>query len=43
MGLPRWLSGKESANTVEKEMQVQSLGQKYPLEEEMAPYSSTVA
>ena len=32
---PRWLSGKESACPMQ-EMRVQSLGQKDPLEEEMA-------
>ena len=37
-GLPRWLSGKESTCT--RETQAQSLGQKDPLEEEMATHSS---
>ena len=37
MGLPGWLSGKESAC---QEARVQSPGQEDPLEEEMAPHSS---
>ena len=38
MGLPQWLSGKESAAM--QEMQVQSLGQEDALEEEMATHFS---
>jgi len=38
MGLPQWLSGKESAAM--QEMQVQSLGQEDALEEEMVTHSS---
>ena len=38
-GLPRWLSGKESA----WETQIPSLGQKDPLEKAMATHSSTLA
>ena len=42
VGLPRWLSDKESACQCQKtqEMQVLSLGQEDPLEEKMATYSS---
>ena len=43
-GLPRWLSGKESAcNEGDEEMGVQSLGQEDPLEKEMATHSSILA
>ena len=43
-GLPRWLSGKESACNVEtQETQVHFLGQEDPLEEEMAIHSSILA
>ena len=39
-----WLRGKESSfSAADAEMQVQSLGQEDPLEEGMAPYSSTLA
>ena len=38
-GLPRWLSGKRIFLTVQG-MQVGSLGQEDPLEEEMATHSS---
>ena len=42
-GLPRWLSGKESAcNAGDEEMGVQSLLQEDPLENEMATHSSTL-
>ena len=40
MGLPGWLSGKESAC---QEARVQSPGQEDPLEEEMATHSSILA
>ena len=41
---PQWLSDKESAcNEGEREIQVQSLGQEDPLEEEMAHHSSILA
>ena len=42
MGLPEWLSGKESACNAGdlQEMQVQSLGWEDPLQEEMATHSS---
>ena len=44
MGPPRWLSGKESAFQCRKrEMQVASLGQEDPLEEETATHSSILA
>ena len=44
VGLPRWLSVKESAcNEGIKERQVQSLGQEDPLEEGMVTHSSTLA
>ena len=44
MGLPRWLSGKNlSAHVETQEIQVRSLGQKDPLEKEMATYSSILA
>ena len=45
MGLPRWLSGKESAGHCKKrkETQVQSLGWEDPLEKEMATDSSILA
>ena len=39
--IPWWLGGKESACI--QEMQVPSLGQKDPLEEEMATHSSILA
>ena len=39
--LPRSLSGKQSA--CQQEMRVPSLKKKYPLDEEMAPHSSTLA
>ena len=37
--LPWWLSGKENHLPMQ-EMQIQSLGQEYPLEKEMATHSS---
>ena len=42
---PRWLGDKESTCQCRKmqEVLVQSLGQKYPLEEEMATHSSILA
>ena len=40
MGLPRWLSGKESSC---QEMQVLSLGWEHPLEKGMATHSSILA
>ena len=40
MGLPRWLSGKESSC---QEMQVLSLGWEDPLEMDMATHSSILA
>ena len=44
VGLPRWLSGKESACKYRRcKRQVQSLGQEDPLEEEMATHSSILA
>ena len=44
VGLPRWLSVKESAcNEGIKERQVQSLGQEDPLEEGMVTHSSILA
>ena len=45
MGLPRWLSGKTTCLPVQemKETHVQSLGQKDPLEEEMATHSHVLA
>ena len=44
MGLPRWLSDKESACQCRRhETQVQSLGQGDSLEEGVATYSSTLA
>ena len=36
--LPRWLSGKESIQLPMQEMQVWSLGQEDPLEEEMTTH-----
>ena len=39
-GLPRWLSGQESTCQPMQETQVQSLGQKDCLEEDMAAHSS---
>ena len=44
-GLPKWLSGKESACQCRrcKRCQVRSLGQEDPLEEEMATHSSILA
>ena len=36
LGLPRWLSGKESICLPMQEMQIRSLGQEDSLEEEMA-------
>ena len=41
MGLPQWLSGKESAAM--QEMQVQSLGQEDALEKAVAIHSSILA
>ena len=41
MGLPKWLSGKES--TCQEEMQVWSLGQEDPLVKEMATHCSILA
>ena len=41
LGIPWWLSGKESAAM--QEMQVQPLGQEDPLEELMAAHSSILA
>ena len=45
LGLPRWLSSKDSACQLKetKEMWVQSLGWEDPLEEEMAVHSSILA
>ena len=45
LGLPRWLSGKESnlPRQETQEMWVQSLGQEDPLEEEMATHTSILA
>ena len=44
MGLPRWLSGKESAcDTGDIEMWVRFLVREDPLEEEMATCSSILA
>ena len=41
---PQWLSDKESAcNEGEREIQVQSLGQEDPLEEEMATHSRNLS
>ena len=46
-GLPRWLSGKESANAGVVDSNplgvVDSLGQEDPMENEMATHSSTFA
>ena len=43
-GLPRWLSGKESAAMQEpEETWFQSLGQEDPLKKGMATHSSTLA
>jgi len=44
-GLPKWLSGKESACQRRrcKRCQVRSLGQEDPLEEEMTTHSSILA
>ena len=42
MGLPRWLSGKRIHLSMQ-ETWVRSLGQEYPLEEEMATHSSILA
>ena len=43
-GLPRWLSGKESTGQWRRqETQVGSLGQKDPLEKEIATHSSILA
>ena len=43
-GLPQWLSGKKKKNpSAVPEMQVRSLGQEDPLEEEMATHSSFLA
>ena len=42
LGLPRWLSGKESASQC-KEMQEFSPSREDPLEEEMATHSSILA
>ena len=43
-GLPWWLSGKEpTCQCKMQEMQVQSLGQEDPLEEELATHSSILA
>ena len=44
LGLPQGLNGKESTcNSGDAEARVSSLGQKDPLEEEMATHSSTLA
>jgi len=44
LGLPQWLSGKESTCNAEmQETWVQSLGRKRPLEEEMAILSNILA
>ena len=43
LGLPRWLSGKESACLPVQETQVRSPGQEDTLEKEMATYSSILA
>ena len=45
LGLPRWLSSKDSACQLKetKEMWVQSLGWEDPLEEEMATHSCILA
>ena len=40
-GLPRWFSGKELPTI--QETWVQSLGQEYPLEKEMATHSTILA
>ena len=40
-GLPRWFSGKELPTI--QETWVQSLGQEYPLEKEMATHSAILA
>ena len=44
MGFPRWCSGEESTCQCRrcKRMQVQSLGQKDPLEKEMAAHLSVL-
>ena len=43
-GIPKWLSGKESACQCRRQgTWVQSLGQEDPWEEKMATHSSTVA
>ena len=42
-GRPRWISGKESACQWRRWMQVWSLGQKDPLEKEIATHSSILA
>ena len=42
-GLPRWLSGKESACQETQESWVQSLGGNDPLKEEMTTHSSILA
>ena len=42
-GLPRWLSGKESACQETQESRVQSLGGNDPLKEEMTTHSSILA
>ena len=43
MGLPRWLSGKESARQCRRRRRCVSLGQEDPLEEVMAIHSSILA
>ena len=44
LGLPQWLSGKESACQCRRcKTQVPSLGQKHPLEEDIATHSSILA
>ena len=44
MGLPQWLSGKESAcSGGDTERQVQSLGWKDPVDDGMATHSSILA
>ena len=40
LGLPWWLSGKESACQTLQEMLIGSLGRENPLEEKMATHSS---
>ena len=43
LGVPRWLSGKESACLPVQETQVRSLGQEDTMEKEMATQSSILA